>query len=409
MRKIPVAIQDEELEFRDFPGIFNSKRHEEMNDAEKVGIYIHIPFCIKKCNYCDFPSFAGMEDLFGDYALALCKEMELAREKFGSVSADTVFIGGGTPSVIAVSDLSLIIDTLKKLFNVSEDAEMTLEVNPGTVTDEKARVYRQLGFNRISIGFQAAQDRLLKFMGRIHTKNMFVDCVDLVKKYGFADINADIIFGIPTQTMEDWVETIDTVLSADITHVSCYSLEIEENTPWFQMRESGELTFTDDELERQMYEYAIAKLGSNGFRHYEISNFSKPGFECRHNVKYWLCKPYLGFGAAAHSFYRNIRCSNLTDPVEYIKILKRGLLPEVTAQTINDEERLSERFILGLRLTDGISLKKLECEFGSETLKEYKRKIDALEEKKLVYIDKDILRLTKTGLDYANQVWLEFI
>lgn len=380
-----------------------------MNDVEKVGIYIHIPFCVRKCNYCDFPSFAGMEGLFGDYALALCKEMELAREKYGSVSADTVFIGGGTPSLIAVSDISLIINTLTKLFNISKDAEMTLEVNPGTVTGEKAGVYRQLGFNRISIGFQAAQDRLLKFMGRIHTKDMFVDCVDLVKKHGFSNINADIIFGIPTQTMEDWVETIDTLIKGDITHVSCYSLEIEENTPWFQMRESGELPTADDELERQMYGYAIAKLAEKGFRHYEISNFSRPGFECMHNIKYWSCKPYLGFGAAAHSFFHNIRSSNLTNPVEYIKILKRGLSPEATAETINNEQRLSERFILGLRLTDGISLKMLECEFGSKAVDKYKRKIALLEDKQLVYMDKDMLKLTKTGLDYANQVWLEFI
>jgi oxygen-independent coproporphyrinogen-3 oxidase len=380
-----------------------------MNDIERAGIYIHIPFCVKKCNYCDFPSFTRMEGLFGDYALTLCKEMELVRERYGYVSADTLFIGGGTPSIISVSDLSLIINTLTELFNVSENAEMTLEVNPGTVTYEKARAYRQLGFNRISIGFQAAQDRLLRLMGRIHTKDMFADCVNPVKKCGFTNINADIIFGIPTQTMEDWIETIDTVISSDITHVSCYSLEIGENTPWFKMRERGELPFTDDELERQMYDYAVAKLGSSGFRHYEISNFSRIGFECMHNIKYWSCKPYLGFGAAAHSFYRNIRSSNLTDPVEYIKILKRRLSPEVTAQTINDEQKLSERFILGLRLTDGVSLKSLECEFGSRAVKEYESKIASLEEKKLVYIDKDMLRLTKTGLDYANQVWLEFI
>ena len=380
-----------------------------MNDIEKVGIYIHIPFCVKKCNYCDFPSFSGMEGLFRDYALALCKEMELAREKYGHVHADTVFVGGGTPSLIPAADFSLIIDTLTKLFSVSKDTEMTLEVNPGTVTDEKAEAYRRLGFNRISVGLQAAQDRILRLMGRIHTKDKFVDCIDMAKKFGFTNINADIIFGIPTQTMEDWAETIDTVIKSDITHVSCYSLEIGENTPWYRMRERGKLPYTDDELDRQMYNYAIAELGCNGFRHYEISNFSRPGFECAHNIKYWLCKPYLGFGAAAHSFYRNIRSCNLTDPVEYIKILKKGFSPETTAQTINDEQRLSERFILGLRLTDGISLKRLECEFGSEAVNKYRKKIASLEENKLVCMDRDILRLTKAGLDYANQVWLEFI
>ncbi|NLG88837.1 MAG: radical SAM family heme chaperone HemW [Clostridiaceae bacterium] len=380
-----------------------------MGCLEKVGIYIHIPFCVKKCNYCDFPSFAGMESLFGDYALALCKEMELATEKYGPVHADTVFVGGGTPSLIPAEYLSIIINALTKFFNISKDAEITLEVNPGTVTAEKAGAYRQLGFNRISIGLQAAQDRILRLMGRIHTKDMFIDCVDLVKRYGFTNINADIIFGIPTQTMEDWAETIHTVIKSDTTHVSCYSLEIGENTPWFEMRERGELPNIDDDLDRQMYDYAIAELGSSGFRHYEISNFSRPGFECKHNIKYWLCKPYLGFGAAAHSFYRNIRSSNLTDPAEYIRILKRGFSPQATAQAVDDKERLSERFILGLRLTDGISLETLEEEFGSEAVNKYKKKIASLEEKKLVCLDNGIMRLTKAGLDYANQVWLEFV
>ena len=234
-----------------------------MNDIERAGIYIHIPFCVKKCNYCDFPSFTRMEGLFGDYALTLCKEMELVRERYGYVSADTLFIGGGTPSIISVSDLSLIINTLTELFNVSENAEMTLEVNPGTVTYEKARAYRQLGFNRISIGFQAAQDRLLRLMGRIHTKDMFADCVNLVKKCGFTNINADIIFGIPTQTMEDWIETIDTVISSDITHV-CYSQKSEKIHPGLKCVKRGITVYHDGE--RQMYDYAVAKLSS--FRHY---------------------------------------------------------------------------------------------------------------------------------------------
>ncbi len=380
-----------------------------LEDKKTVGLYIHIPFCASKCKYCDFPSFSGMEELFPKYAEAVCRELEMIRTKYGMLSVDTVFFGGGTPSLIPAVQMKKIMETITSLFYIEKNAEITLEANPGTITPEKALAYSSMGLNRISIGFQAAQDRLLKFMGRIHSKDMFLRCIDLVKNCGFHNINADILFGVPSQTMAEWIETIQTVKMCDVTHISCYSLKIEEDTPWYEMNEQGKLPTVDEELERKMYHWAISALDGFGFHQYEISNFSKPGFESRHNLKYWTGKPYIGIGAAGHSFFENERSANITNPGEYIKKLKEDVLPEVTRETIHKEERLSEEFILGLRRIDGVSLNRLKKEFGNEAVQKYMDKIYLLIQKKLLSMEKDRIRLTKTGLDFANQVWLEFV
>lgn len=381
----------------------------EMLKDRNIGIYIHIPFCIRKCNYCDFPSFPGMDAIFGDYTRALCTEIEAVSEKYPDVTVDTVFFGGGTPSVLPASHISGIIDALSGNFNVSENAEISIEVNPGTVTQEKAETYRKLGFNRISIGLQSACNNLLKFMGRIHTTEMFEECIELVKKSGFSNINADVIFGIPNQTMEDWQKTIELVLKKGVTHVSCYSLKIEEGTPWYELNEEGKLLPADEDLEREMYYWAIKRLSDAGFKHYEISNFAKTGYQCRHNLKYWTCKPYIGFGAAAHSYIDDTRYSNTEKPSEYIDRINEGKSPVVMSEYIGPDEKLSERFILGLRLIDGVDLRQTEQVFGKEALEKYNEKIKMLTERRLVYIENGKLKLTKKGLDFANQVWLEFI
>lgn len=376
---------------------------------ESLGVYVHIPFCIRKCNYCDFPSYPGMEAFFADYADAVCREIESAGRKYTNRKVDSVFFGGGTPSVLPVNCISSIFNALSESFEIKKNAEITIEVNPGTVTHEKAYAYKELGINRISIGLQSASNTLLKFMGRIHTEEMFEDCVDLVKKCGFSNINADIIFGIPTQTMEDWRKTVELLIRKGVTHVSCYSLMIEENTPWDEMKKRGELPPTDEDLEREMYYWVIERLKDSGFVHYEISNFSKPGYQCRHNIKYWTDKPYLGFGAAAHSYIDNKRFSNTENVPEYINRIKSGQSTVVINEYIDQEGKLSERFILGLRLIDGVDLQSLEQEFGSEALQKYYPKIEMLQQKNLLHTENGMLKLTKLGLDFANQVWVEFI
>lgn len=377
---------------------------------QTVGIYVHIPFCIKKCNYCDFPSLPGMDDYFHDYADAVCREIGSVSGKFSDkLLVDTIFFGGGTPSVLPSRCISKISDTLSKSFDISENAEISIEINPGTITREKAVVYKELNFNRLSIGLQSANNSLLKFMGRIHTREMFEECVELVQNCGFSNINADVIFGIPNQTMKDFQETVDFVLSKGVTHVSCYSLKIEEGTPWYELDEKGKLPAINEELEREMYYWAIERLKDSGLIHYEISNFAKPGFQCRHNLKYWTDKPYVGFGAAAHSYMNDVRYSNIENPVEYIKRINEGKSPVAASENIGSCEKLSERFILGLRLIEGVDLKQLEQEFGSEALKKYDKRIKMLMNKNLLCLENGMLKLTKAGLDFANLVWLEFI
>ena len=376
---------------------------------DSVGIYIHIPFCVKKCNYCDFPSYPGLDGIFGDYADAVCSEIERVSEQFNGFYVDTVFFGGGTPSLLPVQDIERIMNTLSKRFVLCKNPEITLEANPGTICAENVRSYRNLGFNRISIGLQAAQDRLLQFMGRIHTKDMFIESVDLLKKSGFNNINTDIIFGVPCQTLDDWMETIELVLRSDVPHISAYSLILEKGAVWSELEEKGELPAIDDSVEREMYYQVIEKLCESGFRHYEISNFARPGYECRHNLKYWTGQPYIGFGAAAHSFINNRRFANLSGPHEYIRNIRNNSTVREMDDEIVSEEQLSERLILGLRLIDGVSVNQLTQQFGQEAMDKHFQTIARLKDKGLILLEQDMLRLTKKGLDYANQVWMEFL
>lgn len=380
-----------------------------MGKKEPLGLYVHIPFCAKKCNYCDFPSFSGLSDLFHEYTEALLREVAAVSEKHGHPEVDTVFLGGGTPSILPAEDILRIVKAIESLFVIKSPSEITLEANPGTITKEKARIYMDAGINRVSVGLQAAQDHLLEFMGRIHTIDMFSECINLLKDLGFYNINADIIFGIPGQSMEDWMETVDLVIKSGLPHISCYSLKIEEGTPWFELKRKGELPDADENLEREMYYHVISEASKAGYKHYEISNFSKPGYECRHNIKYWTDKPYIGVGSGAHSCVNNVRYANVTDVKDYISCVMNNASPEAFSKVTDREEQLSERFILGLRMIDGLSVRELKQEFGSAMVEKYEGKISMLKKKKLVSYDGDMLKLTGAGLDFANLVWVEFI
>lgn len=376
---------------------------------DKYGIYVHIPFCVKKCNYCDFPSYPGFEGIFHDYAAAVCTEIENTRNEYGVLEADTIFFGGGTPSLLSPQDISLIFNAIEKSFRLTGDAEISLEANPGTLSEDKLKAYRDLGFNRISLGLQAAQNRLLQFMGRIHNREQFLGSIRMAKESGFDNINADAIFGIPGQSMEDWLETVELLLSEEVAHISAYSLQIEEGTPWYNLQQQGKLPEVDESLEREMYYLVIKRLEEAGFHHYEISNFSRPGKECRHNLKYWTGRPYFGFGAAAHSFVQDKRLANQANPMEYIRSIKKCESARISEDKIGPDEKLSERLILGTRLISGVSLTQLEQEFGSEALQRHRAAIEKLTAEGLICFDGDMLRLTKRGLDYANQVWMEFL
>lgn len=377
--------------------------------AQDIGIYIHIPFCARKCRYCDFTSWSGMESAWEAYVQAVIRELALKSTMARQRRVMSVFIGGGTPSLLPYALILRILDAVRKYYQLLPDAEITIEANPGTFDDDRIKAYREAGINRISIGLQAYQDHLLAFLGRIHTARQFDEAVFIAQKHGFSNINADIIFGIPYQTMDDWLETLSRVLSHQIPHVSCYSLTVEEDTPFGRMKREGTWQDPDEELERSMYHTAMEVLREAGLEQYEISNAAKPHFRCRHNMNYWLRGEYLGFGAAAHSFFGRKRSANTSDLKRYMEGVAQGSPILDECYPVSDEEALSESIILGLRLTEGIDLDVLSSVYHTDVRMKYRKKLEELAERNLVELAGSVVRLTKRGTDFANQVFVEFI
>jgi oxygen-independent coproporphyrinogen-3 oxidase len=293
--------------------------------------------------------------------------------------------------------------------HIENGAEISIETNPGTLTFEKLCSYREAGINRISMGLQAWQDRLLKYLGRIHNKNQFLRNYELALKAGFYNINVDLIFGIPGQTINEWAETISNITALDITRISCYSLKIEEGTPFGNLLEQGKLEQMDDETDRKMYWMAIENLDKVGFRQYEISNFSKKGFKCRHNLIYWDAEEYVGIGAGSHSYFEGKRYNNLVNISNYVSALKNNRTFTENIEEIDSDEQMSEHMILGLRLTKGIETESFKKKFGVELTSVYGKQIEKLEAAGLTDFDGVSLKLTKKGLDLANQAFVEFI
>lgn len=374
-----------------------------------IGLYIHIPFCQSKCNYCDFPSYAGMEDAWEAYTEAVVKELNQKAEMFSSTDIKTLFIGGGTPSVLPYCYMERIMEAVHGHYHVLTGCEATIESNPGTLTHEKLKAYRSMGLNRISLGLQACQEPLLKFLGRIHRYDDFTLAVELAHKNGFENINADLIFGIPGQSLADWQQTLENITALDLTHLSCYSLKIEEGTVFGDLKNQGKLQEVDEDLDRDMYQLAIDHLKRSGFEQYELSNFAKPHFPCQHNINYWECGEYMGIGAGAHSFYENRRYANTPDVRGYIESIQAGTPLLAEDYTISADEKLSEKMILGLRMNRGIELDALSREFGIDLERKYAEIINRLVLWKLVERCGTVLKLTKRGMDLANTVFLEFI
>jgi oxygen-independent coproporphyrinogen-3 oxidase len=343
------------------------------------------------------------------YFEALLREIALYREELQGYTIDTIFIGGGTPSVVDSRFIAETLDYCRKCFDISETCEITIESNPGTITAEKLDAYKNSGINRISIGLQAYQQHLLTFLGRRHSPQDFVNCIKLAQDAGFHNINADIIFGIPGQTMENWKESLNAVIGLDVTHISAYSLKIEEGTKFGTMLENGELSPVDDELDREMYHYTCDFLKQNGFIHYELSNFAKPGYECRHNLIYWKCIDYLGVGAGAHSYINSYRFSNKYSVDKYIESLF-GLQKQVEDKIyVDNDDKMSEFMFLGLRLIQGVCNSDFQRIFHQDMFLRYNNSFKMLASKGLLEISEDSVRLTKLGLDLANQVFMEFV
>ena len=398
--------------------------------VKKIGIYIHIPFCKQKCLYCDFVSFANRESMQKEYAQAIKKEIENWKNLNKDYEIKTIYIGGGTPSYI---DSKYIVDILnaikgnlqlgkpenakesdgnnRKENQAKNDISITIELNPGTITKQKLEDYKKAGVNRLSIGLQSTQDTLLKQIGRIHNYNQFLDTYNLTRKVGFDNINVDLMLGLPNQTITDLKESLEKICDLNPEHISVYSLIVEEGTPIKKLIDTGKLVLPDEETERQMYWYVKDFLELKGYKHYEISNFAKPGFESEHNLDCWNQKEYIGFGLAAYSYIDNKRFGNISNIEKYIKncnnneFEKNVILEEVQDKT----KKMNEYMILGLRKIDGISIQEFERIFNENPIMLYRKELQKLHEEKLIVIDGDIIKLSNKGLDLANLVWEEFV
>lgn len=391
---------------------------------KKIGIYIHIPFCKKKCKYCDFVSFENI-NYVEDYINSLICEIENIEDKIRYISknaknthinlndscVDTIYFGGGTPSYINENYIENILSKIKEKFLVTEDCEITIEVNPGTITAEKIKKYRNIGINRISIGLQSTNNRLLKTIGRIHSYEDFLNTYELCKKEEFKNVNVDLMLALPTQTEEELLDSLKKVINLDIQHISLYSLILEENTELEKLISNGKLPKTDDEIERKMYWKTKKILEKNGFIQYEISNYSKKGKESKHNLNCWNQDEYLGFGIAAHSYFGDVRFSNIINVEEYLKNIKEKKLENnIEINEIQDKpSKMKEFMMIGFRKINGISISEFERKFEINPLFYFRFEIEELVNKDLIEVDLDNIKLTKKGLDFANIVFEEFI
>ena len=389
----------------------------------ELGIYVHIPFCIKKCDYCDFISYSNCFDMQERYVEKLLEEIEENKDLLKNNFISTIYIGGGTPSAIKSELIKKILD---KIYDVSgidkEKVEITIEVNPGTTTKSNLQMYRDCGINRLSIGLQSTDDAMLKEIGRIHNYNQFLDTYKWAGEAGFENINVDLMLGLPGQDIEILKNSLENVvnLKPKPKHISVYSLIVEEETKIEQRIDSGELSLPDDEEERRQYHYMKNFLELNEYKHYEISNFAKPGFESKHNMNCWEQKQYVGFGVAAHSYVDGVRYSNTTDLKEYLNVNDNesgdNLKEEEKFNTIKTIEETQNKLdmekefmMLGLRKLDGVSISKFEQKFGENPIYLFRNELQKLVEEDLLEVDLDDIKLTSKGLDLANLVWEEFV
>ena len=373
----------------------------------EIGVYVHIPFCKKKCDYCDFISYCNKDNLIYDYVQAVKAEIQSQNIK---PEITTLYIGGGTPSYI---DSKYIIEILEKIKekNVSSNAEITIEVNPGTVTKEKLEDYIKSGINRISIGLQTTNDELLKQIGRIHSFTQFLETYKLAKKVGFKNINVDLMLGLPNQRIKDLKESLEQIIKLKPKHISVYSLIVEDGTPIANKIEKGEMQLPDEELERNMYWFVKNTLELNGFIHYEISNFAKKGYESKHNLNCWNQKEYIGIGASAHSYRDITRYSNTENIEEYIENVNNGNFNrnKIIHEIQKEDDAKKEFMLLGLRKIKGVDINQFKNKFGDNPIYLFRNELKKLTDERLLIIDNNNIRLTNKGLDLANLVWEEFI
>lgn len=400
---------------------------------KNMQIYVHIPFCLKKCAYCDFLSFSCDEKTQLEYADALVREIEFYGPKMEEYEISTIFIGGGTPTWLDEKKMIEILDSIYTYFNVSPEAEVTIECNPGTVTAEKLQKYRRAGVNRLSIGLQSADDEELKILGRIHNFEQFVKTYEMARNVGFGNINVDLISGIPYQTAEKFLHTLQKVVRLKPNHISAYTLIIEKGTPFYEeykfdmvKQEAGmqtEVLPTEDEVYR-IYKLTQQYLAQNGFEQYEISNFAQPGYECDHNIGYWTRADYLGVGLGAASLVDNARYTNTTDLYQYIEASKniqiQNFAPEgetavygtnlhMEAGAVSRKAQMEEFMFLGLRMNQGLTREQFQKAFGIPIDGVYKNALEHLKTEGLLDTSEGRIVLTEKGMDLSNYALAQFL
>ena len=400
-----------------------------MNNNEPISLYFHIPFCIHRCAYCDFNTYAGQEDSIPDYVEALQKEIQfVGRSTPANHPVHTIFFGGGTPSLLTANQLELILSSIHASFHLATETEVSLEANPGTCSREFLQDIKTLGFNRISFGVQSANPNELRLLERIHDYGDVVNAVKWSRQARFDNLNIDLIYGLPEQTMADWQKTVNLILGLHPEHLSLYALTLEHGTPFGRWAKRGLLPIPDPDLAAEMYEWAGERLPMNGFEQYEISNWSKPGRECRHNLQYWRNETYLGFGSGAHGYGGGIRYSNVLRIKTYINRLLTSVEDDypfpLSPATVNKhrntpKEDMQETMMTGLRLTgEGISSTEFRQRFKLDLLDVFGREIEDLIHLDLLeWVDAALpggrkdqrLRLSKRGRLLGNQVFMRFV
>lgn len=373
----------------------------------KVGLYVHIPFCESKCNYCNFVSFKTDDETKEQYVLMLIKEMEMYKEKLKNCVIDTIFVGGGTPSCLRPKSIKNILNFITNNFNVESDAEITIECNPNSVTAEKLSEYKLAGVNRLSIGLQAYNNKLLKLIGRIHTIDHFDNAIKLAKQYGFENINVDLLLGLPKQKLYDIAFELKHLIKLKVPHISCYGLIVEDNTKLSEDLNNKVYSLPSDEKAVKMYDYTLSFLKKHKIERYEVSNFAKQGYESKHNLKYWTMQEYVGFGLSAHSFFDGERWENVSKLGDYFDMVENKKMP-VKEISKEDIQSLKEEYIMtGLRKQSGISLDEYERFFDEDLLVIKQKEIANLFKNQLVDIKDNRLFATDKGFEFLNQIILE--
>jgi len=379
------------------------------NLSPTLGIYVHIPFCRAKCSYCAFVSQIGNENLQQAYVAALCREITAVGGDFSAFAVDSLFFGGGTPTVLPVDQLALILQTIRDNFSLAGDAEISIEANPGTVSGESLQLLRQLGFNRLSLGVQSFDDEVLAAVGRVHRADEAKTAFRQARQAGFDNIGLDLIYGLPQQTTANWQATLEQAVALTPDHLSAYGLKLEEGTPLAAAVDAGETTLPPEETEETMYDLLNEYLPLHGYQRYEIANYAKPGRQCRHNTKYWRSLPFRGFGLAAHSFVGRQRFANTADLSEYIDRSQAGLSVEAVRESLDEANVIGEYVFTALRMTQGMQFDEFQQRFGQDFRQLFADPLGRLNKMELIDQTEQAVFLTPRGMKFGNQVFAEFL